>query len=139
MTVSLSRVGRRRGGSFVESRCRVWIVRYGGWQPQQWSDLPAEAIAVEPAEPGTMTARQACRYVEAFNRAVLGGRQKVWAVALPVAVRYLGDPQPGERIMPDAVTQADCGKFAPAARNEKSPLLACQVSAGNGLPPRDRT
>jgi hypothetical protein len=43
-----------------------------------------------------MTPRQARRYVEAFNRAALGGSRKVWAVALPVRVRYEGEPQPGE-------------------------------------------
>ena len=38
------------------------------------------------------------RYVEAFNGAVLGGRRKVWAVALPVRIEYQGDPRPGEKI-----------------------------------------
>ena len=75
-----------------------------------------------------MTARRARRYVEAFNRVALGGMQKVWAVAVPVTIRYEGDARPGDRtIWPGDV------------RHKKSPLLACQVSAGNGLPPRDLT
>ena len=64
-----------------------------------WHDVPAGAIAVEPAERGTMSARQARRYVEAFNRAVQERPQKIWAVALPVAVRYVGDPQPGDAVV----------------------------------------
>ena len=94
-----------------------------------WHDVPAGAIAVEPAEPGTMTVRQAGRYVEAFNRAAQSGPRKIWAVALPVTVRYVGDPQPGR----------DAGAGGIACAHEKSPLLACQVSAGNGLPPREYT
>ena len=45
-----------------------------------------------------MTARKARRYVEAFNRSALGGVRKVWAVALPVRIRYEGDPRPGELV-----------------------------------------
>ena len=80
----------------MANRYRVWMVRYQRWQPDGWHDVPADATAVEPAERGTMSIRQARRYVEAFNRAAHGGPQKIWAVALPVAVRYVGDPQPGE-------------------------------------------
>jgi hypothetical protein len=83
----------------VETRCRVWIVRYEGWRPAAWHDVPAGAIAVEPAERRAMTTRQARRYVEAFNRAAENGSRKVWAVALPVAVRYVGDPQPGDALL----------------------------------------
>ena len=79
----------------VRARYRVWIVRYEGLPPANWHDVPAGALAIEPAEEGTMTGRQARRYVEAFNRAALGARRKIWAAAVPVAVRYDGDPQPG--------------------------------------------
>ena len=47
-----------------------------------------------------MTARQARRYVEAFNRMALARGKKVWAVALPVTVSYGGDPQPGAPLSP---------------------------------------
>jgi hypothetical protein len=83
----------------VGTRYRVWIVRYEGWRPEAWHDVPAGAIAVEPAERRAMTIRQARRYVEAFNRAVGSGPRKIWAVALPVAIHYVGDPQPGEAIV----------------------------------------
>jgi hypothetical protein len=80
----------------VESRYRVWIVRYEGGRPDSWCDVPPGAIAIEPAERGTMAARRARRYVQAFNRAAQEGRQKKWAVALPVTIHYVGDPRPGE-------------------------------------------
>jgi hypothetical protein len=51
---------------------------------------------MEPAEEQPMPARRAARYVEAFNRAVLRGTQKIWAVAVPITIRYDGDPRPGE-------------------------------------------
>ncbi len=85
------------------TRHRVWIVRYEGWRPGTWHDIPAGAIAVEPAERGTMTTRQARRYVEAFNRAAQNGPRKTWAVALPVTIRYVGDPQPGEALVVSAL------------------------------------
>ena len=52
----------------MTGRYRVWIVRYESRQPDTWHAVPPGAIAVEPAERGTMS------------------------------VRYLGDPQPGETV-----------------------------------------
>jgi hypothetical protein len=95
----LSRASPFRGEKIVAGRYRVWIVRYESRQPDTWYGVPAGAIALEPAERGTMSGRHARRYVEAFNRAVSQSSQrKIWAVAVPVAVRYLGDPQPGEMV-----------------------------------------
>ena len=88
----------RKLGQSPEIRCRVWIVRYEGAPPIAWHEIPTGAVAIEPAEGRTMTARRAHRYVEAFNRAVLGGNRRVWAVALPVTIRYEGDARPGERL-----------------------------------------
>jgi hypothetical protein len=82
----------------VGTRYRMWIVRYEGERPEAWWDVPTGAIAIEPAEPGTLTARQAQRYIEAFQRAAQGGAPKIGVVALPVAIRYVGDPQPGEAL-----------------------------------------
>ncbi len=85
-------------GGVVENRRRVWIVQYDGPRPDTLEHIPAGATAVEPAERGTMTPRQAREYVEAFNRAAQNGSRKIWAVALPVSVRYVGDPQPGQAL-----------------------------------------
>ena len=90
--------GQHRGGA-DRGRYRVWIARVADWQPRSCADVPPTAAAVEPAETGTLSARQAARYVRAFNRVVLRGHVKVWAVAVPVAVRYDGDPVPGQPIV----------------------------------------
>ena len=80
---------------FAAQRFRVWITVYRDWQPGHDGDIPPQATALEPAERRPMTARQARRYVGAFNRAALAGGKKIWAVALPVTVSYGGDTQPG--------------------------------------------
>lgn len=77
-------------------RYRVWIVRYSDWQPDSPHDRPPGAVAVEPAEEGSMTQAQARAYTEAFNRAALAAGRKLWTIALPVTLRYDGEPQPGE-------------------------------------------
>jgi len=79
-------------------RFRVWIAGYDRWQPAGFAEVPPGAVALEPAEEGTMSAAQATAYVEAFNRAALARQRKIWAVALPVVVRYEGDLRPGEKI-----------------------------------------
>jgi hypothetical protein len=79
-----------------EERFRVWIVAYEGPRPADWRAAPGQAVAVEPAETGTMSARQAGLYVEAFNRSAAASQPPRWAVALPVTIRYEGDPQPGQ-------------------------------------------
>ncbi|MEE8450346.1 MAG: hypothetical protein V3R99_00475 [Thermoguttaceae bacterium] len=77
---------------------RVWIAAYDGWKPRDCHDVPPKAVAVEPAEEGTMSVEQAAAYVEAFNRTALRRFAKIWAVALPVTVRYEGEPNAGATI-----------------------------------------
>jgi hypothetical protein len=84
----------------VGNRYRVWIVRYQGRPPENWRKIPANSTAIEPAERGAMTAKNARRYIEAFNRAAQMGPKKIWAVALPVRICYVGEPQPGEVLTP---------------------------------------
>jgi hypothetical protein len=91
----------RGRGSYAQYR--VWIARVSGWQPREFADVPPMAVALEPAEEGLMSARQAARYVQVFNRIVLRTGPKVWAIALPVAIRYQGDPVPGQRLIPSPV------------------------------------
>lgn len=80
-------------------RFRVWIARYDRWQPGDYREVPPAAVAVEPAEEDTMSGEEASTYVEAFNRAALAGARNLWAVALPVRVRYEGEPRPGQAIV----------------------------------------
>lgn len=75
---------------------RVWIARYEHWTPRNCRQVPPKAIAREPAEREAMSACQAARYAAAFNRAALARHRRLWAVALPVAVRFEGEPRPGE-------------------------------------------
>lgn len=82
----------------VPALYRVWIVHFGDWAPQNYLQVPPVAVAQEPAESEAMLAPQAARYVEAFNRAALARRCKLWAVALPVAVRFEGEPRPGDTL-----------------------------------------
>ncbi len=83
---------------FGGDRFRVWIARYEHWQPAGYGEVPPAAVAVEPAEGDVMSAEEAATYVEAFNRVALGRSGKLWAVALPVYVRYEGEPEPGQTI-----------------------------------------
>ena len=93
-------------------RYRVWLARYCEGQPKRPDDVATGAAALEPAERGTFSARGANRYVRAFNRAILQQPGcRIRAVAVPVAVRYEGDAQPGRRRPPPA--------------RKKNPLCVC--------------
>ncbi len=58
------------------------------------------AVAIEPAEEGTMSAPEAEIYMETFNRVAAQTPGTLRAVALPVKVRYEGDLRPGELLAP---------------------------------------
>jgi hypothetical protein len=88
----------RQDGKTGPNRYRVWIAAVSDWQPQECTDVPPNAVAIEPAEEGTMSVRQAVGYVRAFNRVLLGKHPKVWAIAFPVTTRYEGEPEQGEMI-----------------------------------------
>jgi len=79
-------------------RYRVWIASYGQWMPQDYADVPPDAVARELAEPDAMSAAQAARYVAAFNRTALARRRRLWAVALPVTLEFRGDARPGDLV-----------------------------------------
>ena len=97
-------------------RYRVWIARYCDGTPQTCRDVPPDPLALEPAEEGTMSARQAARYVEAFNRAARVRRLRILAVAIPVTVSYDGEPRPGQSL-------ADTGIGRP---QPSPPTAGCQ-------------
>ncbi|MBN2292628.1 MAG: hypothetical protein JXM70_09395 [Pirellulales bacterium] len=86
----------------LDTRYRVWLYACEKWQPISCSDIPSKAVAVEEAESRTFSAKEAARYVRAFNMTTLRispeSGSKIWAVALPVAVFYRGDPRPGQRL-----------------------------------------
>ncbi len=98
---------------------RLWIVRYERWRPKTWDELPPRATAVEPADAAAMSAREAVRFLEGFNRTMLGraagassdqsdASLRVWAVAIPVSIRYDGDLHVGAIIARGRTKLLDC-------------------------------
>ncbi len=85
---------------------RVWITRYENWQPKHWHDVPPEARAVELAVAQCLPREAAFDVVEGFNGLMLRDAGRLWAVAVPVALRYDGDVQPGDIVI-GAVTSED--------------------------------
>jgi hypothetical protein len=77
---------------------RVWITRFEKWQPAAWDELPPRATAVEPADNSAMSAREAVRFLEGFNRTMLARVAPIWAVAVPVTIRYEGDLRVGAMV-----------------------------------------
>jgi hypothetical protein len=77
---------------------RVWLCAFTDWEPRGLSDVPPSATALEPAESGTMSADQAAHYVQSFNGRMMAGGRRLWAVAIPVSIRYQGEPNPGQRL-----------------------------------------
>ncbi|REK19180.1 MAG: hypothetical protein DWQ37_01955 [Planctomycetota bacterium] len=74
---------------------RLWIASYANWEPQRWNEAPPEAVALEPVADTAYTEREATVFLEGFNTAMLSGDRPLWAVAVPVALRYEGDVQAG--------------------------------------------
>ena len=84
---------------------------------------------MEPAEEGVLSAHQAACYVKAFNRAALGQGLRVWAVALPVVVRYEGDLRPGPKL-------AISARLASLPVAKQTPPRAGQAIQGLGQSPQ---
>jgi hypothetical protein len=87
---------------------RIWVVRCERWRPAAWTDLPLRSIAVELAEPQAMPADQTLPFLEGFNRTMLDRRARLWAVAVPVTLRYEGDLRPGQIVMLTELKLLDC-------------------------------
>jgi hypothetical protein len=45
-----------------------------------------------------MSADQATRYVRSFNGRMMAVGRRLWAVAIPVSIRYQGEPIRGQRL-----------------------------------------
>jgi hypothetical protein len=85
---------------------RIWIADVPHWQPGSWRDLPDDAVVVELAAPGCFSCGEAMAYIEGHNRAAIERQDHRWAVAVPVAIQYQGDPRPGEHISPRRLAAA---------------------------------
>jgi hypothetical protein len=74
-----------------EQRFRIWIASYSDWTPLRWNESPPRATALEPAADVLYTAAEAALFLEGFNSSILDTPQPIWAVAVPISVRYEGD------------------------------------------------
>ena len=106
-----SRSHRPRPRHKPPTQYRVWLAACGASQPRHVRDWPAEAVALEPAEEGPFSLAQAVRYVEVFNRIAMARHLGVWAIALPVAVRYEGDLRVGQRLARSGCRNASVHSF----------------------------
>jgi hypothetical protein len=98
----------KRAGGRVWPLFRVWITRYEKWQPSAWDELPPRATAVEPADASAMSAREAVRFLEGFNRTMLTRLLPIWAVAVPVTILYEGDLRIGAIVTRKTAKLLDC-------------------------------
>lgn len=91
---------------------RIWVVRYDRWQPAAWNDLPPRAVAVEAAEATPFSAAEAARFLEGFNGTMLARPTRLWAVAVPVTIRYEGDLRAGQIVRRSSAELLDCRRLA---------------------------
>lgn len=87
---------------------RIWVVRYEQWRPGAWDELPPRAVAVEAAESAPLSANEAARFIEGFNGTMLLRRCQLWAVAVPVSIRYEGDLRAGQTVRRCSNDLLDC-------------------------------
>jgi hypothetical protein len=74
---------------------RLWIASYIDWRPSSWNQIPPRATAIEPVEDGLYSAQEAALFLEGFNSAMLVEQKPIWAVAVPITIRFEGDARPG--------------------------------------------
>lgn len=96
----------------TQQRFRVWLIGYDGGTPQRWDAVPPEAVALEPAEEGALSAEEAAVFVHSFNEAMLSHPKRVWAVPVPVVVRYEGDLRRGQIVDDESIDFAALGSRA---------------------------
>lgn len=77
---------------------RLWVAGYRDWHPMSWSDRPPLATAIEPLSEATYNAESAQLFLQGFNSQMLLSERGLWAVAVPVTLRFEGDLRPGDEI-----------------------------------------
>ncbi len=85
---------------------RVWLVGYRRWRPRHWWAVPPRAVALRPMHQQLLSSDQAAAYVETFNRRMLARPKRLWAVAVPVVMRYAGDLDYGQAVTRQVVRRA---------------------------------
>jgi hypothetical protein len=77
---------------------RMWIASYQDWRPVRWNDAPPRATALELVEDAAYSAEEAALFLQGFNSSMLAIDRPIWAVAVPVVVRFEGDAQIGASV-----------------------------------------
>ncbi len=110
---------------------RLWIATYADWRPSRWNESPPLATALEPVEDALYSADEAAMFLEGFNSSMLEYDQPIWAVAVPITVRYEGDAQAGRSVRgfafpPDPLAPASMepGGEPPTASSISTPIAA---------------
>ncbi len=83
---------------------RLWIATYSDWRPTRWNQTPPRATALELVEEALYCEAEAALFLQGFNTSMLGYEQPIWAVAVPITLRYEGDAQPGMGVEGHAFT-----------------------------------
>ncbi|MBX9788590.1 MAG: hypothetical protein K2Y37_06715 [Pirellulales bacterium] len=86
-----------------QSGYRVWLVGFQHWQPTAWYEIPPRAVAIEPADEACMSGDEATLFVQGFNETTLARHDQIWAIPVPVVVRYEHDLVPGQRLLAAAI------------------------------------
>ncbi len=108
---------------------RVWLATYDDyWRPEAWHELPPVATAFEPVADRLYNEAEAGAFVEGFNRSMLAEPRQLWAVAVPVTIRYDGDAHPG---LPIAGHQFCVRECEAPAEPESLSAEATQVRGSN--------
>ena len=93
-----------RAGGAGGQLFRVWIATYENWRPSRWNESPPAAVALEPVEEGLYSAAEAALFLEGFNSSMLDYNKPIWAVAVPISVRFEGDAVCGRPVTGYAFT-----------------------------------
>ncbi len=112
-----------RGDHSHAAKAAWWSGDLSDWRPSAWNQAPPRATALEPVDDGLVSADEAALFLEGFNRSMLGECDRpIWAVAVPITVRYEGDAEVGESVQGTTFAIADADELAPdAAEAGESP------------------
>ena len=110
-----------RGDHSHAAKAAWWGDDLSDWRPSRWNQAPPQATALELVEDRLYGAREAALFVEGFNRAVIDGDRSVWAVAVPITVRYLGDVEPGMSVVGYVFAESLAGEVGAGEIGAESP------------------
>lgn len=87
-----------RGDHSHAAKAAWWGHDFVDWHPARWNEAPPRATALEPLVDAAYSATEAALFLEGFNSAMLTSDRPLWAVAVPVVLRFEGDARPGAAV-----------------------------------------